>query len=466
MLRLVVPLLALLALLLPAGAQAAITPTRTATDLANAMAAPGTPVTGAGFFEVPPSGDPNAVSDVPLGGFPADGPTYAILSNGDAKLADDPNDSASSGAIDGGPVSHGQNAQDVTVLRVDVDAPAGTNCLMLGFRFLSEEFPEFVGGTVNDGFIAELDTSDWTTNPDSSISAPHNFAFDPNGDVISINSSGATTMTAEEAAGTTYDGATPRLSAAQQVSPGPHSLYLSIFDQQDSVLDSAVFVDGMGFLNAAPGACVSGAQTGPPPPAPPPPPPPAPPQQAILGQTVVPEPVQGKTVTVGVVSGKIRIRRRGSSSFEELDGIEGLPVGSTVDATQGRMRLTTATGVAGATQTADFYKGEFQVLQSKGSATTELKLAGDSLASCGSRRARSSAKRKPVRRLFGDGKGSFRTRGRHAAATIRGTKWLTQDTCKGTLVRVSRGTVRVRDFTRRRTVTVRQGKSYLARPPR
>ena len=457
--RLGISLLAVLAVLLPASAaQAAITPTRTATDLAGVMAVPGTPVTGASFTEVPPSGNPNAVSDVPLAGFPSDGPSYAILSNGDAGLADDPNDSGSSEAEDGGPLSHGANAFDVSVLRVDINVPSTANCLTLDLRFLSEEFPEYVGQTVNDGFIAELDTTDWTTNANSTISAPHNFAFDPNGEVISINSSGATSMTAGEATGTTYDGATPRLSAAAPVTPGPHALYLSIFDQGDSSLDSAVFLDALRLLNTAVGGCVPGAQTSPPVAAPPPVP--TVPPVVIVEPT--PVPVQGTTVTVGVVSGKVRVKRRGSSRYVLLNGTDGIPVGSTVDATAGRVRLTSAAG-GGKTQSAEFYKGTFQVFQSKGSALTELRLGGPSLASC-AKGARASAKKKPVRRLFGDGKGSFRTRGRHAAATVRGTRWLTQDTCKGTLVKVSRGRVSVRDFTRKRTVTVRQGKSYLARP--
>ena len=77
-------------------------------------------------------------------------------------------------------------------------------------------------------------------------------------------------------------------------------------------------------------------------------------------------------------------------------------------------------------------------------------------------KARTSARRK-VRRLWGDGKGRFRTKGRHGAATVRGTKWLTEDRCNGTLVRVKRGTVAVRDFAKKKTVVVRKGKSYLAR---
>jgi hypothetical protein len=66
----------------------------------------------------------------------------------------------------------------------------------------------------------------------------------------------------------------------------------------------------------------------------------------------------------------------------------------------------------------------------------------------------------------GDGSGSFRTSGRYSSATVRGTKWLVQDSCAGTLTRVVRGVVAVRDDVRRRTVVLRAGKKYLARPRR
>jgi hypothetical protein len=450
--RIGVCLLPILAVLFgAAAAQAAITPTRTATDLAGALAAPGTQVTGATFLEVPPNGLPTAVSDVPLGGFPLDGTSYAILSSGDARHAD-----PAAGPFeseDGGPPGHGGNAQDVTVLRVDVVASAAVNCLSVGFRVLSDEdqSDEF-----NDGFIAELDVSDWTADPGTgAITAPHNFAFDPNQSVISVNSPGPTSFSAAEAVGTGYSIATPRLSAAQTIGPGAHAVFLSIFDQGDQLEDSAVFLDRLALLAAPPGGCSGGAVSD--------------------NSPAAPQPLRGKSVKVGVVSGKVRFKRRGSSRYEELDGTEAIPVGSTIDATAGRVRLTSAVGgsgggaaqaaQSGATQSAEFYKGSFEVLQSTRSALTELKLAGPSLASCRAKGAQSAQRRKrPVRRLFGDGKGSFRTRGRHAAATVRGTRWLTQDTCAGTLVRVSRGSVSVRDFTRKRTVTVRRGKSYLARP--
>jgi ferric-dicitrate binding protein FerR (iron transport regulator) len=68
-----------------------------------------------------------------------------------------------------------------------------------------------------------------------------------------------------------------------------------------------------------------------------------------------------------------------------------------------------------------------------------------------------------VRQVWGDGKGRFQTRGRYAAATVRGTKWRVQDRCDGTFVTVARGVVAVRDFGLRRSVLVRAGQSYLAR---
>ena len=133
-----------------------------------------------------------------------------------------------------GPNVRGNTDYDVTVLKVDLDVPVGPNCLSIDFRFLSDEFPEYVSTSYNDAFIAELDTSDWTTSG-STITAPHNFAFDEAHNEISINAAGAASMSESEAAGTTYDGATPLLSASTPITSGAHSLYLSIFDQGDHI---------------------------------------------------------------------------------------------------------------------------------------------------------------------------------------------------------------------------------------
>jgi len=82
--------------------------------------------------------------------------------------------------------------------------------------------------------------------------------------------------------------------------------------------------------------------------------------------------------------------------------------------------------------------------------------------------ARSTAvsikKKKPVRRLFGNGKGRFRTKGRYSAGTVRGTYWVTVDRCDGTLTHVYRGVVSVHDLVLHRYVRVAAGQSYLASP--
>jgi hypothetical protein len=46
---------------------------------------------------------------------------------------------------------------------------------------------------------------------------------------------------------------------------------------------------------------------------------------------------------------------------------------------------------------------------------------------------------------------------------VRGTVYDVIDRCDGTLTKVKRGKVAVRDSRRRKTILVRAGKSYLAR---
>lgn len=195
----------------------------------------------------------------PLAGFPTSGSSFAILTSGDALLADDENVGGSSGAGNGGGGGgHGESFHDMVTLRLDVTVPAGANCLALDFRFLSEEFPEFVGSSVNDGFVAELDTSDFTADAgnNNAVVAPHNFAFDDTGSVISINTAG---FSAEAADGTTYDGATPKLRALTPVTPGSHVVFLSVFDQGDSAYDSAALIDNLRTFTVPSGSCQSGA---------------------------------------------------------------------------------------------------------------------------------------------------------------------------------------------------------------
>jgi hypothetical protein len=203
------------------------------------------------------------------------------------------------------------------------------------------------------------------------------------------------------------------------------------------------------------------------------------------GTSGVPPPVLGKSVNVEPVSGQVYVGTPagGARSSAKVNGIKGvnfvplrklnqIPVGSYIDTRRGTVRLTSAANTSGATQSGKFTKGVFAVSQAH-SALTTLTAKGASFKRCRTRRRRArkgslaeaARSRRTIRRLSGNAHGRFRTRGRFSSATVRGTVWGVIDRCDGTLTRVQRGRVAVRDFRRRRTITVRAGKKYLARAP-
>lgn len=229
-------------------AQAALIPYPSeplATPLARAMARDQGLVRKAVFTTLPPSVQPAAVSTTPLAGFPTLGKTFAVLTTGKAVRAAFPNTAGNSGSQSTGTPVKG--ARDVTTMRVDLRVPKGDNCLSFNFRFLSEEYPEFVGSEYNDAFIAEVGRTTWRASglQNPKVTSPDNFATDAQGAPIRINKVGMTTMSAANAKGTTYDGATRILRASTKVQPGNRRLYLSIFDQGDRSYDSAVFLDDL-----------------------------------------------------------------------------------------------------------------------------------------------------------------------------------------------------------------------------
>jgi PKD repeat protein len=146
-----------------------------------------------------------------------------------------------------------------------------------------------------------------------------------------------------------------------------------------------------------------------------------------------------------------------------------VPYGSKVDVTKGRLTIQTDVGtllVYGAGVTAQFVLRRLEV----GEKTfVELRLTGGKFGLCKKKKRTASSstgsaakKKKTIRSLWGSGKGSFRTRGRYAAATVRGTKWLTADLCTATRVRVAQGLIAVNDFVKHKVVLVRAGHSYVA----
>ena len=240
-------------LLLLAAPAFAITGTNNPTTLANAALRDPSLLTSA-VFDVAANANATAVATENVAGFPEQGSDYLVLSSGNATLA--PNASqAPLASVNNAGGTRG-SAQNVVALRLNLNVPAGANCVSLKFRFFSDEYPTYVGQGFNDGFLAEMDPSTPWTMSNHQITAPDNFAFMPGGAFVSINSA---PMTAANAVGTVYGGGTQPLSASTAVTPGAHSLVLSVWDDGDTSYDSAAFVDDIRAFTAGPGGCAEGS---------------------------------------------------------------------------------------------------------------------------------------------------------------------------------------------------------------
>jgi hypothetical protein len=186
----------------------------------------------------------------------------------------------------------------------------------------------------------------------------------------------------------------------------------------------------------------------------------------VAGAAIVDDdfPINGVRLEGVPLSGTVRIKPPGASSFRPLAEDEAIAVGSLLDTTAGKVGLTSV-DAAGEEQRASFFGAVFRVDQSVGARLVSVGLRGGP-AGCGPEAGAGAA---PSARsgggLWASGKGHFRTEGRFGSATVRARIWLTAETCSGTFFRVSRGVGAVRDFGRGRTVTVSAGKSYLARDP-
>jgi hypothetical protein len=194
-----------------------------------------------------------------------------------------------------------------------------------------------------------------------------------------------------------------------------------------------------------------------------------------------PLPILGRTAVVETVSGVVLVRPAGTKRFVALTTVRSIAARSEIDARRGRVRLTVArrAGGGGAVDVADAYLGRFRFTQSRGlRPLTTLKLTGGNFTGCGSANPKvrvkiaTAARRKKrshrvVRRLWVDAQGAFRTAGRYAAATVRGTRWQTIDRCDSVEVRVASGVVSVRDILRgSRARNVRAGRRRSVPGPR
>ena len=179
-------------------------------------------------------------------------------------------------------------------------------------------------------------------------------------------------------------------------------------------------------------------------------------------QPQLPPPVPGKQVNALPAQGTVKVKLPGSNRFVELTDDRQVPVGTVIDTLKGRVTLVAASNRSGGTATAAFYDGIFKLGQTRNATPTTMLTLVEKL-SCPKRGKASAAAKKKKRKLWGDGSGRFRTGGSYSSATVRGTKWLVQDSCTSTLTKVTRGSVTVRDFVKKKTVIVKARKQYVAR---
>lgn len=190
-------------------------------------------------------------------------------------------------------------------------------------------------------------------------------------------------------------------------------------------------------------------------------------------------PVLDKTVAVAATAGTVNVRRPGADAQPLTSEPLALPTGTRVDTRRGEVALTSAVDATGKTQTGRFSGGVFEV-RAAAHGYTRLVLVGGHWAACkttnnakaasahaayvGGRAvaARTKKKPKPIRSLWGqDDHGRFQTRGSGSVATVRGTRWLTEDSCAGTTTTVTRGAVDVRSRRTGKTHRVTAGHSLF-----
>jgi hypothetical protein len=171
---------------------------------------------------------------------PIKGDTFLIISSGAAKpyaypdgWLGNPEDSLSGNNNNpSGTCPLGGDAYDITTLSFTLRAPEWANSLSFNFRFMSEEYPEYVGEEYNDFFSCLIDGE--------------NIVFDTDGNIINVNNNFFDPSISTE--GTGFNAATILLKAKVAIDGGSiFDLEFIVGDVGDDVLDSAVFLDSFSF---------------------------------------------------------------------------------------------------------------------------------------------------------------------------------------------------------------------------
>ena len=243
------------------------------------------------------------IFSVGAGGFPTTGGEYVVLSSGRAENALVPGIFASTNLTNDDP----RTGVDITQLTLTLNVPQGADfpeSLRFDARVGSEEFPAFVGSSFNDFVLVETPSSTFTIDG-TTVVAPDNVAFDQDGNLISINTSGPTGFSFEDGANTAFNGcdggggedgpgegdgpgeenfvvtntveepqtnnvectdgqdtdggATPLLTQIVPIPDGAQTItiVISVGDQGDNVFDTAIFLDNFRFSGLGGGGTIA-----------------------------------------------------------------------------------------------------------------------------------------------------------------------------------------------------------------
>jgi hypothetical protein len=202
---------------------------------------------------------------------------------------------------------------------------------------------------------------------------------------------------------------------------------------------------------------------------------PSPPASSgILGEIAAKLPLAqlGRSGNLAPVTGHVLVKVPGASAFAPLSAIRQVPFGTIVDATNGKVTVTTI-GATGKVQSVDFYGGAFKLLQKRNGQVIAV-LSGGDFSVCPTARERAhralaattaTARRHIVRKLWASGHGSYSTKGNYATGAVLGTRWLTVDRCDGTLIFVATDLVAVTNLVNHRHRRVKAHHSYFAAAP-
>jgi hypothetical protein len=201
--------------------------------------------------------------------------------------------------------------------------------------------------------------------------------------------------------------------------------------------------------------------------------PPAPPGTTAQAGTIEPE--HGISVLVEPTGGSVLVKLPGQNGFGPLGGLEKIPVNSVLDTRGGRARVIAATGQLGDTtrdKSVEYYGGIVRLVQAGDANSRAIAKLVQKLACPKGNAGKAGKASGPVattsgrrsRHVWGSGSGSYGSRGSGGTGSVRGTTWLTKDTCKGTFFKVTEGIgISVFDFDLHKTVELGPGQSYLAK---